>query len=150
MNIVLQQATINDRDAVTEIFDLYRIFYKQTSDKIAARIFLFEKFERRESLIFIAKDKEKNLIVGFTQLYPILSSVSMKRVWLLNDLYVREEYRKEGVANRLLNMAKELAQQTASKGLELSTAKNNVQAKRLYERNGYVRDEEYDHYFLKV
>ena len=144
----IRQATINDLEALAQIFDLYRVFYKQPSDKKAALQFLFDRFEHSESIIFIAKEDDR--IVGFTQLYPIFSSVSMKRVWLLNDLYVLETYRKKGIANALMNVAKEFAQQTKAKGLELSTAIDNKQAQSLYERLGYEKDEAYYHYFLKL
>jgi ribosomal protein S18 acetylase RimI-like enzyme len=144
----VRQATINDLEELVEIFNLYRVFYKQPSDKKGALEFLFDRFEHRESIIFLATVDNK--IVGFTQLYPIFSSVSMKRVWLLNDLYVRESHRRKGIANSLLNATKEFAQQTKAKGTELSTAMDNKQAQSLYEQLGYEKDEEYYHYFLKI
>ena len=74
----------------------------------------------------------------------------MKRSWRLNDLYVREEYGKHGAGKLLLDAAKAYATQTLSKGLELSTATHNQIAQRLYESNGYKRDEEYVHYDLNL
>ena len=41
--------------------------------------------------------------VGFIQLYPSFSTVSLKRQWILNDLYVKEEYRNKGYAKETVS-----------------------------------------------
>ncbi|MFD1181009.1 GNAT family N-acetyltransferase [Paenibacillus timonensis] len=109
-----------------------------------------ERLGRRESVVFLAIEPVSGGAVGFTQLYPSFSSISMKRVWILNDLYVREEYRNQGAAKLLLEAAKSHARQTDAKGLELSTAMTNVRAQRLYETIGYERDTAFYHYFLSL
>ncbi|BDA78162.1 N-acetyltransferase [Leptospira kobayashii] len=143
-----RHATIEDLDQLTEIFDLYRIFYKQKSDLPAAKAFLFERFEHRESVILIVIDSEKDKIVGFTQLYPVFSSLSIERSLILNDLYVLEAYRKKGIAQLLINAAKRYGKQIKAKGLGLSTAADNKQAQSVYERNGFEKDNEFYHYFV--
>jgi|GEM_PF-6459483 len=40
--------------------------------------------------------------------------------------------------------------QTKSKGLELATSRMNKTAQRLYELNGYMKDEEFYHYYLEA
>lgn len=149
-SIAVMQATIQDLDHIAPIFDQYRVFYKQESDLNAAKQFLHEKFEHRESVIFIARDQESGLVVGFTQLYPTFSSISMKRAWILNDLYVIASYRSQGVARLLMNQAKEYAIATKAKGIGLSTALDNGRAQKLYESLGYTRDDEFYHYYLTL
>ena len=146
MSISIYQATINDLKQLVPLFDAYRVFYKQPSDKEGAEKFLFERFEHGESVIFMAKDNEE--AVGFTQLYPIFSSVSMQRLWLLNDLFVMEQGRRKGIAEKLMNAAKDFATLTSAKGLILSTATDNHDAQRLYERLGYKKDDGFVQYFL--
>ncbi|TFE19667.1 GNAT family N-acetyltransferase [Cohnella luojiensis] len=148
--MAINQATINDLDELVYLFDQYRIFYIQASDLAGARQFLFDKFEHRESVLFIAREMANNQIIGFTQLYPTFSSISMKRAWILNDLFVLEDYRNRTVAKLLLEHAKEYAIQTHAKGIELSTAYDNVRAQGLYEKLGYKKDEEYYHYYLTL
>jgi ribosomal protein S18 acetylase RimI-like enzyme len=150
MDIQVRQATIKDLHLLVDVFDQYRIFYKQHSDREGAERFLFEKFEHNESVIFIARDEEKSEAAGFTQLYPIFSSVSLKRKWLLNDLFVAQLYRKQGIAEKLMHAAKEFAIATRAAGLDLSTAVTNIPAQRLYERLGYVKDTAYLHYSLSL
>ena len=88
--------------------------------------------------------------LGFTQMYPSFSSVSMQRNWILNDLFVIPEKRKQGVATALLEKAKEFAMETKAKGLRLSTGMDNHLAQRFYERLGYKRDEAFYHYYLHL
>lgn len=149
VNVEIKQASMGDLEDLAEIFDLYRIFYGQDSDVEGAALFLIERFEHQESIVFIARDNKQKRIIGFTQLYPSFSSISMKRSIILNDLFVIESYRNQGIAQLLLDEAKKYTILIKAKGLELSTALDNTQARRLYEKNGYIKDDEYVHYFLK-
>jgi len=142
------RATINDLDGISNLFNLYRIFYKQDSDLEGAKRYIKERIESNESVIFVVKDKDT--YVGFTQLYPTFSSISMKRAWILNDLYVEAEARKRGVGEMLLQKAKDYALATGANGISLSTAPDNLSAQSLYEKNGYERDTQFYHYELSL
>ncbi|WP_028400608.1 GNAT family N-acetyltransferase [Ectobacillus panaciterrae] len=142
------QATLSDLKGVSNLFNLYRMFYKQQSNLNGAELFISERLKNEESVIFVAVDQGKYL--GFTQLYPSFSSVSMKRTWILNDLYVHQEARKKGVAQKLLETAKEYALSTGAKSLELQTAPGNKDAQRLYEKNGYKVDSSFLNYSLNL
>nr|WP_208837081.1 GNAT family N-acetyltransferase [Paenibacillus cellulositrophicus] len=148
ISITIREAGLEDLHELAAIFDLYRIFYGQETDVEGAAAFLFERMEHRESVILIAEDVEQGRIAGLTQLYPVFSSISMKRSYILNDLYVREQYRNQGIARLLLEAAKRYAKLARAKGLSLSTAVTNVRAQQLYEQSGYVRDEQFIHYDL--
>lgn len=144
MNIY--QATMKDLEGVAFLFDQYRTFYEQPSNLEGARIFIKERLKQNESVIFVVKDQQNYL--GFTQLYPTFSSISMKRAWILNDLYVDERARKQGVGKLLLQKARELALETGAKSISLSTAPNNYSAQKLYEKHGYKQDKQFHHYEL--
>lgn len=138
------RAQLDDLDALVPLFDGYRQFYEQPSDLAGARAFLADRIKRGESVIFVAV--ADGAIVGFTQLYPLFSSVSMKRLWLLNDLFVAPDARKTGAGRALLGRAERWAQETGAKGLTLTTAMTNKAAQRLYESVGWKKDEEFFHY----
>ena len=142
------QATIEDLEGVSNQFNLYRMFYQQASDIEGAKIYIKNRLENKESIIFVVKDK--NRYVGFTQLYPTFSSISMKRAWILNDLYVDAVARKQGVGEMLLQKAKDYAVETEAKSISLSTAPDNYAAQRLYEKNGYVKDSQFYQYELNL
>jgi ribosomal protein S18 acetylase RimI-like enzyme len=145
--ITVRKATITDIDAVTNLFDSYRVFYEQDSDKKNAKLFLQARFEKQESIIFIAE--KAGVAVGFTQLYPVFSSVSMQEMFVLNDLYVDANERKQGIGEKLLVKAQEYVKANNLKGLSLETASDNP-AQKLYERLGWSRDDGYYHYFWKA
>ena len=146
--MLLRRATVADLDAVAPLFDAYRQFYGQRPDPAAARAFLGERLARDESVIFLAVAEDGEAL-GFTQLYPSFSSVSVRRLWVLNDLFVRPGGRRGGVGRRLLERAREFAIETGAKGLTLSTAVDNAAAQALYESCGW-REDEFKHYVLMV
>ena len=138
------RAELDDLAALVPLFDAYRRFYGQPSDLSSARTFLADRFKRGESVIFLAV--VDGAIVGFTQLYPSFSSVSMKRLWVLNDLFVTPDARKSGAGRALLERAERWAAETGAKGLTLSTQITNLGAQRLYEACGWTKDDEFLHY----
>lgn len=92
--LTVRQAVLADLEALAPLFDGYRQFYGQPSDISAAHAFLRARFEHGESFVFIALDGDTP--VGFTQLYPSFSSVSLARIFVLNDLFVHECARRKG------------------------------------------------------
>lgn len=146
--MVVYKATLQDLNGVSELFDLYRIFYNQPSNLDASKGFICERLEKNDSVIFVAVDNGK--YVGFTQLYPVFSSVSMQRQWILNDLFVTGESRNKGVGKRLLDASKELVKETQAKGLKLQTAVDNTTAQSLYESDGWVKDDNFYYYVLNL
>lgn len=143
------RAELADVDDIARLFDSYRMFYGQPSDPALASDFLAERIRKEESVIFCARDAAGSYI-GFTQLYPVFSSISAQRSWILNDLYVAESARGRGVGRTLMNRAREHAITTGATSLSLETAMTNTGAQRLYESQGYVRDNEFYRYFLDL
>jgi len=130
------------------LFDGYRIFYRQASNQDAVKNFLEERFQKKDSVIFIALDDEGNGL-GFTQLYPSFSSVFMQRVYILNDLFVSEKARGQGIGEALIEYAKQFAREMGSKGLTLETAIDNP-VQNLYKRLGWVKDTGVNHYSWEI
>ena len=127
------------------MFDSYRQFYGQASNLPAAEEFLRQRFEYGESVIFIA-EQQGGQLVGLAQLYPSFSSVSLKRIYILNDLFVHPDVRGRKIGRQLLSASIEYAQSMKAARLVLSTEVSNVTAQGLYESTGWVRDMEYYHY----
>ena len=142
--IEIVRATMDDVDHLTPLFDKYRQFYGQAPDESAARVYLSERIQLQQSVVFVASVSGQG--VGFTQLYPTFSSVSMRRVWILNDLFVDPSSRRRGVGTQLLNIATSFAREDAAVRLVLATGVENHSAQSLYQRLGWKREEGFIHF----
>ncbi len=151
-SVVVREAREPDTDDVARLFDAYRVFYGRLSDHPATRAFILERIRKRDSVIYLARGEVDGRMtaLGFTQLYPTYSSVSMKRLWILNDLYVAPPGRRRGVARALIDSARKLAVDTQAKGLVLETAVDNLTAQALYDSYGFVKETEFFRYYLDV
>ena len=145
MVLQIKKASIDDINIVTPLFNAYRIFYNQASDMADATNFLYESIVKNQSTLFIAFINGEAM--GFTQLYPIFSYVSLRPALLLNYLYIAERARKLGIASALLNKAKEFGKQNNAGWLLLETAFDNYNAQSLYEKNGWIKQTDFFYQF---
>lgn len=146
------RATAAHAEAVAPLFDAYRQFYGLPSDLAAARAFLAERLAHGESAVFLALLREGGEArpAGFTQLYPSFSSLALRPVWILYDLFVAPDARRYGVGWALLERAHAFAIETGAAELSLQTARENLPAQTLYQRLGWRRDDEFLTYVLPV
>ncbi len=143
--IEIIQASLENLDELSRLFQNYRIFYKKEPDAEGEKTFLKERITNKESVIYLAKSDDK--FIGFVQLFPMFSSTRITRLWLLNDLYVDKEFRKSGAASLLIERSKQLARETKYAGLMLQTAKDNTTAQSVYDRNEFVQDDNFYSYY---
>jgi hypothetical protein len=145
--ITARRATMADLDALAPLFDAYRVFYGQAPNLSAARRFLEERLARGQSEVWVAEEGKE--ILGFVQLYPMFSSVSLGPILVLNDLFVLPGVRRRGVGGLLLAAARDFGTLLGAHYLELSTAVDNP-AQSLYEQSGWLLDREFLHYELPL
>jgi ribosomal protein S18 acetylase RimI-like enzyme len=145
--VTVRPALAADVDRLVPLFGAYRAFYHEHPDPSRERRYLSERLDRGEAVVFLAEDRGR--AVGFTLLYPSYSSVSLRPIWVLNDLYVRPESRRGGVGGRLLVAAREFARASGAEYITLETAVDNP-AQRLYEAHGWTRDSAFLHYELRL
>lgn len=132
--IEIKLASTNDVIKIEPIFSLYREFYGMEKDIQRTIDFIRERLEGNESILLYAE--RNGNIVGFTQLYATFSSASLKKAYLLNDLYIIESERNRGIARLLINKSIEIAESEGCVRVSLSTAKDNP-AQILYEKMGF-------------
>ena len=139
MDVSTRRADLADIDRLAPLFDAYRCFYSQPGDVPRAREFLRERLQRDESVILVAE--RDGAAVGFTQLYPMFSSVRTARIWILNDLFVAEDARRAGAARALLDAAARFARTDGAARLMLETGRDNTAARALYRACGWSEDD---------
>jgi ribosomal protein S18 acetylase RimI-like enzyme len=142
--IAVSQAASHDFEDLAVLFDQYRQFQGRESNLPAAREFLQARLGRGESAVFVARDG--HVPVGFAQLYPSYSSVALARIFVLNDLFVQDAFRRRGVASRLLSAVEAYAWAQGAVRVTLNVAMNNEQGQALYEAQGWSRDHQFHMY----
>jgi GNAT superfamily N-acetyltransferase len=88
-------------------------------------------------------------LVGYACLYWHFSSLEAVEAVLMNDLYVTEQARGQGVGRALIEASAEVARERGTPILEWSTAPDNHTAQRLYDSTGAKRSE-WSSYELRV
>ncbi|MCY1205348.1 Acetyltransferase (GNAT) family protein [compost metagenome] len=145
------QATLEHLDLLTPLFVKYREFYGELPFPESSKKFLEKRLSRKESVIYLAfADDDDTRLLGFCQLYPSFSSLALKRVWILNDIYVAEDARRQLVADRLLQTAKKLARETNAVRMRVSSSVSNEVAHKVYESIGFHEDTEFKNYILPI
>jgi len=146
----IKQINSTELHLVADLFDKYRVFYKQPPDIILARNFIRERLINNQSIIFVALEQldDTQLPVGFTQLYPMYSSVRAIKNWILNDLYVDLAHRRKGIAEKLILTAMQFAKEDNAKFVQLETAIDNNSAQSLYESMGFIKQPAGNDFFV--
>ena len=142
--MTVRNAVESDVEKLAVLFDAYRVFYEKESNLSEAKEFLFDRITNKESWIIVAM--EEDYMVGFVQLYPLFSSTRMKKLWLLNDLFIVENYRGKGISKQLIEKCKDVCNDTGACGLMLETAKTNKTGNNLYVKTGFVLDADHNYY----
>ena len=141
--IEIRQGSLGLIDQMSELFNQYRIFYGQKNELEKAKYFLLERLKFQDSLIRLAF--RQDTVVGFMQLYPCFSSVRLQPIYILNDLFVHQNYRNNGIGSALINEAKSICISDNIAGLQLETSKSN-RANELYKKSGFSLIEDTNFY----
>lgn len=144
MDYKIKKASLEDLDELAELFDQYRVFYRQESNVERGKAFLKERLLNHESDIFVAVADEK--AVGFTQLYKLFHYTKLQKQWLLSDLFVTPAYRGRGLSVALIDRSKQWCDETGACGLMLETEKTNGIGNQLYPRCGFEYDGLHNYY----
>ena len=138
--VSIERAELRHVEEIAPLFDAYRRFYGRADDP-RARPFLEERVARHQSVVFVAR--LQGAAIGFSQLYPCFASVSLARMFVLYDLFVAPQARRCGAAAALLRAAVAYAAGQGASQLMLQTGVANLSAQCLYEREGWVRDNDF-------
>ena len=131
-----------DGKAIAPLLDAYRVFYGEPPDLEAARTFIRQRFAKRDTQFFVARANDGGLL-GFAHLLLSIDTLSLRPIGILEDIYVLEAARGQGIGGALLDAAAAYARAHSLARLTLSTAHQNRTAQRLYLAKGYVPDQRF-------
>ena len=144
------QADIDRLDEVTPLFIKYREFYGQPPLPEASRRFLEARLVHEQAIILIAEDEDSGKALGFCQFIPSFSALTLAASWVLKGIYVTEEARRQLVADKLINHAKNMAREAGVKRMTVMTGEENVAAPSLYRSLGFSNDHDFMYFALKL
>jgi ribosomal protein S18 acetylase RimI-like enzyme len=142
----IQPALLTDIGELVALFDAYRVFYGADSAPLKAEAFVHGLITQRKTHFFLAREAEGLPALGFVHLMPSISTVAMRPIWLLEDLFVAPAGRRKGVATALMAYAESFARQTGAERLTLATAHDNHSAQSLYKSMDYAKEEHFWYY----
>lgn len=141
-------ASLEHLDHLLPMFVRYRELYGAMPQLEASKDFLLERLNNKEAIILLAI--ENDTMLGFCLIYPSFSSVSLRPIWIINDMYVAEEARRKYVANQLLQAIAEQARANNVVRLRVSILASNDIAQRLYESADFIEDKLFRNYILPI
>jgi ribosomal protein S18 acetylase RimI-like enzyme len=140
--IIVSPAELPDVPRLAELFESYRLFYKQLPDPAGSRAYVEREVSEGSSRFFVARQAGADLL-GFVHLLPTTNTLLLRPAWYLEDLFVTPENRRRGVGLALMQEAERFARESGAERLTLATAHDNLAAQALYRRLGYVREEHF-------
>jgi GNAT superfamily N-acetyltransferase len=127
----------------------YQRFYEvEEIDEERNRAF-FRRFLAPSEDGLLLGARSEGRLVGYACLYWHFSSLEAVEAVLMNDLYVAESTRGQGVGRALIEASAEVARERGTPIVEWSTAPDNHTAQRLYDSTGAERSEWFS-YELRV
>lgn len=136
--ITIEVAKEDDLEAMASLLSI--LFTIETDFKIDINKQLSgitKLFEHPSSDLLVAK--YENEVVGMITMQRLISSAEGDFVGQIEDLVVKDEYRKMGVGSRLINKMRSIAQEHEYKRIQLAADIDNSNALQFYNRRGFVK-----------
>ena len=134
MDIIVRKAQFHD---IPDIMKMNDIMNGVGSNEDSMKNSLKNNYNE---IVLVAVHNE--IAVGFIcgQLYPSICYANGLQCEV-TELFVYEEYRKKGIASKLIAHLEHEFENNNVQEILLQTGKKNITAQRFYEKNGYVNTE---------
>ena len=146
---MIRQLNHADLESLVLLFAAYLDFYGVKQPSAAQRAFLRARLEACDSAAFGSFD-ESGRMTGFALCHFAHNSLRLAPAWILHDLFVSTDHRRQGMARQLLAAVHAAARAAGACEVVLSTAHDNRNAQALYESAGYKRDEQFRTYVRTI
>ena len=150
---------VNDAD-LNELLPLVRAyceFYHQTEqipvitdDKLLSLSRALIANPKQEGIQLLARDSKNGKPVGFATVFWSWSTLQGGRLAIMNDLFVSEEYRGQGIADILISECAKYARENEALCLTWQTSVDNKRAQTVYDRSGALKSDRWLDYCLDV
>lgn len=93
-------------------------------------------YEERGGAFWVARDDERNVVIGTCGVFPVLPET-----YELRKMYLHPQARGQGLGRRLLDEAVAFCRRAGGRRIVLDTHDLMARAIAFYEANGFVRDD---------
>ncbi len=134
--ITIDRATEDDLEQMAKLLSILFAIeqdFEIDFDKQLSGITKLFHHEGKELLVARYEGK----VVGMVTMQRLISSAEGDYIGQIEDLVVKEEYRKMGVGSRLLNKMRAIAQEYGYKRIQLAADESNIEALHFYTRRGF-------------
>lgn len=128
-------------EALLPLIGAYQRFYRvEDIDEGRNRAFFARFVAPSEDGMLLGAWRDGEL-AGYACLYWHFTSLVPAETVLMNDLYVAESFRNQGIGRALIEASAVVARDRGAHRLEWATQPSNLTAQRLYDRTGAERSE---------
>jgi len=147
----------SDLDDLLILMRAYCEFYNQTEqisittdDALMAVSRALIANPNQEGIQLIARDSKERTPVGFVTIFWSWSTLKGGRLAIMNDLYVNEQYRGQGIADLLIAECARRAREHGDLCLTWQTSVNNKRTQAVYDRCGALKSDRWLDYSLDL
>jgi GNAT superfamily N-acetyltransferase len=146
--VLIQPVTEGDMDELLPLLRGYCTFYEtDPADDALLELSRWLLAHPEDGVQVLARD-DSGAAVGFSTVYWTWRTMYAARIAVLEDLFVAQEARGTGLAEALIEDARERARAHGARDLTWQTAKTNERAQAVYDRIGADRDDAWLDYSL--
>ncbi|HEX6204834.1 MAG TPA: GNAT family N-acetyltransferase [Solirubrobacterales bacterium] len=147
--IEIAPVPVEEFEELLPLIAAYQRFYEVAEVDDERNRAFFRRFIAPSEDGLLLGARREGVLVGYACLYWHFSSLEATECVLMNDLYVSEDARGEGVGRALIEATADVARERGVPFVEWSTAPDNTTAQRLYDSTGAKRSEWFS-YELRV
>jgi GNAT superfamily N-acetyltransferase len=136
-----------DLDELLALMRAYCNFYEVTppDDDLLALVRALIRDPGREGVQLLARSADGR-VAGFATVYWSWSTTSACRIGVMNDLFVAESARGQGLAEKLIEACRAQCTLAGARRLTWQTAPENRRAQAVYDRVGATREQWVDYW----
>ncbi len=134
----VRPASRADRPALVALIRAYLDFYKAPQPDEARLQGFLDQLEANSSRGVQLVAEQDDRLVGFASLFASFDTLVAAEILVMNDLFVMEAQRRQGVGQALFDASRRYAREHGYVRLDWVTATGNQVARRFYDRNGGV------------
>lgn len=120
---------------LTELIQDERQYDNSIDENFVVTDFYQNYIEDNTKFLYLAEDNNK--IIGYIYGYFNKDVTTNNKVAYLDALYIESEYRKHGIANKLIEEFKKWARENNCANMEVNVCTQNIKAKNLYLKNNF-------------